>query len=132
MSAERKETDIAWAAGIFEGEGTIGKNGGKGRRSRQVIVAMSDLDVLEKLQQVLGVGAVRGPYLRDVTRKPMYAWRVSARQDVQSVLNALLPYLGERRTAQARESLIFYQVHPANLHTSEAARRGWVTRRAAA
>jgi hypothetical protein len=53
-----EELDIAWAAGLFEGEGTIVDSTG----SVQLRVKMTDLDVLEKLFDVFGVGGIYGPY----------------------------------------------------------------------
>jgi hypothetical protein len=47
-----EELDIAWAAGLFEGEGTIVDSTG----SVQLRVKMTDLDVLEKRFDVFGVG----------------------------------------------------------------------------
>jgi hypothetical protein len=49
---------IAWAAGLFEGEGTIVDSAGP----VQLRVKMTDLDVLERLLDVFGVGEIYGPY----------------------------------------------------------------------
>jgi hypothetical protein len=56
MSVENAQ--IAWAAGLFEGEGTIVDSTG----SVQLRVKMTDLDVLERLLDVFGVGDIYGPY----------------------------------------------------------------------
>ena len=49
---------IAWAAGLFEGEGTIVDSAGP----VQLRVKMTDLDVPERLLDVFGVGEISGPY----------------------------------------------------------------------
>jgi hypothetical protein len=56
MSLESAQ--IAWAAGLFEGEGTIVDSAGP----VQLRVKMTDLDVLERLLDVFGVGEIYGPY----------------------------------------------------------------------
>jgi hypothetical protein len=55
MSDENAQ--IAWAAGLFEGEGTIVDSTG----SVQLRVKMTNLDVLERLVDVFGVGEIYGP-----------------------------------------------------------------------
>jgi hypothetical protein len=46
-------TDIAWLAGIIEGEGTFGR---KGHPAGQVRVQMTDEDVIDRLHSLTGVG----------------------------------------------------------------------------
>jgi hypothetical protein len=53
-----REEEIAWAAGLFEGEGTFTWDYGRA----QLRVKMTDLDVLEKLLDIWSVGKVYGPY----------------------------------------------------------------------
>jgi hypothetical protein len=55
---ERRELDIAWAAGLFEGEGSIVISR-EGRVALQV--HMTDEDVMRHLAEVLG-GNITGPY----------------------------------------------------------------------
>jgi hypothetical protein len=68
--------DLAWAAGLFEGEGYVEhRPNGCGRTTRGLGLAMTDLDVVERFQKVVGVGAVRGPYTNR-RNKPLYVWKV--------------------------------------------------------
>jgi hypothetical protein len=56
----KKEIEIAWAAGLFEGEGTIviaGNNGIKGCRI-QLAVEMVDEDVVRKFARIAGFGSI--------------------------------------------------------------------------
>jgi hypothetical protein len=53
-----RDEEIAWAAGLFEGEGTFTWDYGRA----QLRVKMTDLDVLEKLLDIWSVGKVYGPY----------------------------------------------------------------------
>lgn len=101
-------TDIAWLAGIFEGEGCfeIGKNG-----MVRLTIAMTDRDVIERIDELFpsnGI-SVRPSHtpIKGSDGKPrdIYAWRVSGPDKVTAVIKAILPYLGERRTARANEVL---------------------------
>jgi hypothetical protein len=100
-----EELDIAWAAGLFEGEGTIVDSTG----SVQLRVKMTDLDVLEKLFDVFGVGGIYGPYesgSRDGrVRKPHWIW-ICPEPFVRKVFAAMMPWLGQRRIARARELVL--------------------------
>ena len=60
------ETEIAWAAGLFEGEGSIGFRGG----SRGYVYAYlnlqlrsTDQDVVYRFHQIISEGNVNGPYV---------------------------------------------------------------------
>lgn len=69
-------------------------------------LATTDRDVLERFVRVFGVGNVLGPYqLRPSwksPRKPLYQWKVGGAR-TRPIIAKLLPYLGERRSARARE-----------------------------
>src|SRR3990167_5406713 len=55
--------EIAWAAGLFEGEGCISVHRSKGRRPQPKLnIAMTDLEPMERFAKALGVGNVTGPY----------------------------------------------------------------------
>lgn len=92
--------DIAWAAGIFEGEGSIvrTKNGPNSTIER-IIVPQKDTWILHKLHSLFG-GSVDGPY----PSRPISMWRLNgarARGFAQTVFSFLSP----RRRAQVRKAL---------------------------
>ena len=96
---------IAWVAGIFEGEGTIGlpKTGYSVRAS----IRMDDRDVIERVYSVMGFGlfrqlAVHRPHDRIVIQ---YNYQVSSAKQVIAFLEAILPHLGERRRKKALEAI---------------------------
>ncbi len=99
-------TDIAWAAGLFEGEGCFhARRTTAGWRTHlEMTVAMTDRDVLERLRTVVGVGTVtvRTPRPLKAHWKTQYIWRISGKKALE-VAEALEPYLGERRAAKLRE-----------------------------
>lgn len=87
---------LAWAAGIFEGEGTVTK--GRDRPGWWLAVRMTDEDIIRQLAVVLG-GMVYGPYdPDDGVRKPVWVWKVGG-PGAERVARLLYPYLGERRQA---------------------------------
>lgn len=106
------EAQTAWVAGVVEGEGCflLAKRP-SGSFQLWVKVNMTDGDIILRLAETTGVGNTRGPV--DVNkyntgaarRKPMYYWTVSKKDDVMWLLQELLPWLGERRSAKARELL---------------------------
>jgi hypothetical protein len=49
------DTDIAWAAGMFEGEGSMGVYG---HNAPRLTVTMKDLGVLKRFQKIVGVGTL--------------------------------------------------------------------------
>jgi hypothetical protein len=89
----------AWAAGLFEGEGWIGMNGG----TVAIAIHMTDRDVLERFQTVLEGGHIQGPYDKGPRRRPMYQYTTGHRDIVRRACQMLLPWLGERRSARVIE-----------------------------
>lgn len=96
------QVDIAWVAGIIEGEGTFGYNGRKETTtSSKVQVIMTDEDIIRRLQSVTGMGRVSGPhgpykpgYL------PTWCWAIRVKRDLARIFLAIYPLLGERRREQ--------------------------------
>lgn len=112
-----RSVDIAWAAGLFEGEGTIGFNLGRyGTRVRIVpCIQMTDRDVIEKLKLVLKVGTVHGPYLSKNAPKhhiPCFRWQIGRQSDAIGFLMTILPLLGERRRQRAEDAIAAWRAIP--------------------
>jgi hypothetical protein len=96
---------VEWAAGLFEGEGTIvTRPRGRGTITETDIqLASTDEDVVRELHNVLGEGFVYGPYQYG-NRKPY--WKYAAYGPVAiSVLRRLLPYLCSRRASRAAQAI---------------------------
>ena len=106
------ESEMAWAAGLFEGEGCIGIIGhgaSVGNRIRpwvKLTVQMTDRDVLERFFSIVESGGVSLHHRANRPRhKDCWSWQAGARSDVERILLAFLPWFGERRAAKAREAL---------------------------
>ena len=102
--------NLAWAAGLFEGEGcftawkSYKRKDGKTRIYLRASMSSTDKDVLEKFVATVGIGKVYNhrdgtvmshPAVK--TQKPSWQWSVSGKQAVE-VGEMLLPWLGKRRS----------------------------------
>jgi len=96
--------DLAWAAGLFEGEGCITR----GRNSLPIIhLAMTDRDVVERFAVVVRHGTI--VELAKYRERPHYQrqwrWACQREEHVRDVMARLLPWLGNRRRARWEEIL---------------------------
>lgn len=102
----RRLLDLAWLAGIIEGEGCLSPCG---PNSWRVGVKMTDEDVVRRVADVAGVGRVAGPYEPRNGNKPQWTWTVSKSSDVVGLLATLWPFFGERRRERAGEILRWWR-----------------------
>lgn len=108
-------SEIAWAAGLFEGEGSIlvaMKHDRPGKSCPSLSMGSVDRDVLDRFARVAG-GKVYGPYKGQGRRtpehyRPIYQWKLTGIERVQAVLREFWPYLGERRQARAADAIASY------------------------
>ena len=99
----QRYTDIVWAAGLFEGEGCIYIN--PTRIYVQLIINMTDLDVMERYVDVVGHGNLNGPFWSNKSTKPYWRTTVSKSSEVQRILKMFLPHFGKRRSDKAIEAI---------------------------
>jgi hypothetical protein len=98
--------EIAWLAGIVEGEGSIFAH----RQTKNghvyvypvLVVGMTDLDIIERLYSITGVGRIMGPYgpYDKPIHKPKWQWKVNRTMETRQLLELIRPYMGERRGAK--------------------------------
>lgn len=84
--------DIGWAAGIYEGEGTVSGSG----KYKGVRVVQKDPWILTRLQHLFG-GSVRFYENRE---RPIWAWAMSGAR-ARGFLMTVYKFLSPRRKAQA-------------------------------
>ena len=114
FKSETSNVEIAWAAGLFEGEGwagfykTPGRTRKDGTKSRpegyfypKLAMSMTDLDVLQKFQSIVG-GGITGPYTNG-HNKPIWYWRETKPENAKRTARLLYPYLCGRRQERIRE-----------------------------
>jgi hypothetical protein len=117
------DINIAWVAGIIEGEGCIFsrrrfRKSGTPFYEGQLTVAMTDYDIILRLSEILRIGNIRGPIQGIKNKKPYWVWSVSRNEDLKLILKTLMPWFGIRRKAKAELMLELlkhsrsYQVRP--------------------
>ena len=96
------DPEVAWAAGFFEGEGTITQSGGR------LVVRLNNTDSepVYRFARIVQFGEIYGPYhyeQRDGSkRKPFWVW-LAEEYDALEVLELLWPWLSARRHGQAMD-----------------------------
>lgn len=108
--------EIAWAAGFWEGEGSIGLNRGNGHDGATCpYLAASQVtrEPLDRLARVLG-GRVYGPYHRgkrcNANAQPFYEWRLAGWENVSRSCKAMREWLSARRARQI--DAVFAEYNP--------------------
>lgn len=90
------DPEVAWAAGFFEGEGTITTS-----RGRLVVrLNNTDSEPVYQFAHIVNFGEVYGPYQYDPRRKPFWVWLAEDYEGLE-VLELLWPWLSPRRRGQA-------------------------------
>jgi hypothetical protein len=106
--------ELAWAGGLFEGEGSFtvsARNRGEVRVLHPVAqLSMVDQSPLLRFAAAVGMGAVYGPYAHKghIHNRPLYAWSVFGFERTQALIAYLWPFLSERRRLRAAEVLSLY------------------------
>jgi hypothetical protein len=98
---EPTELDIAWAAGLWEGEGWVQLWRHKPRHDRpktyvylQACASQKDPEVLHRLKDLFGGHVARSSRIQDITR-----WTLNG-GSAERFFDAIYPYLSQRRRAQ--------------------------------
>ena len=103
------ETNVAWLSGLFEGEGCINQDKRK-KATWRLRVVMTDLDVIQRLQAITGVGNVSEITKQAAHHKTAYQWIVYRKEHIQNLLTQMLPYLGNRRAHVALNALDTFEL----------------------
>lgn len=118
---EPTPTDLAWAAGILEGEGSFRINARSRTNAGALMVEVTsiDRDMLEHLAELFG-GTIhaKGPLPR---RRQAYRWTVASRR-AYDVLDVTRPYMRVARIITKVELALDYQAQKTrtrSLHTPE-------------
>lgn len=97
--------ELAWTAGLFEGEGCISIRPTKARNGQAVLsLMMRDEDSVRRFHRAMGFGTVRWSF--PASRKNgIWVWTAYGYERVQAAVAFMWSGLGERRRARAREVL---------------------------
>ncbi len=100
------EAEIAWVAGMYEGEGCLTHNG----KVWCIRLGSTDLDIVERLHALTRMGTVQMPGPARIAQggKLYYNWAVHSQPDLCTLVMALRPWMGARRGARADEYLEWF------------------------
>jgi len=109
----------AWAAGLFDGEGSsylLKHRTHPGYLVGELAVTQSSRvgspEVLRRFAAVVGAGYIAGPFIQKSATKDVYRWKAGARVDVERVVAELWPWLGEVKRLQAQRMLDVVRAQP--------------------
>lgn len=92
------QVEIAYFAGLFDGEGTVNIAQRKRKRKRcriayklSIQIGLAHLPVLEKIKEIWQIGSINGPYQKK-DYKPQWRWDAESNQAAK-ILEVCLPYL---------------------------------------
>jgi hypothetical protein len=91
--------EVAWAAGLFEGEGTITRSG----KQPRLCLAMHDESVVRRFAAAMGIGHVYGPYRNEGSLggiRDRWHWVAQGEERARDAYLLLRPWLSDRRKAQ--------------------------------
>lgn len=118
------DTELAWAAGFFDGEGWVGARYAKVSKKqplyRRIEVGIGQVDprVLERFQAAVGgVGTVKGPYAPDKRggRQPRWYYQLAGPKTIWRIFWDLEPYLSPVKREQFLTALNWYEESPVSL-----------------
>lgn len=106
------ETDIAWIAGLLEGEGSFGLDARSSKRYRvstappmpYIRISMTDEDIIAKCSSLLHKSYF-SPKRLTSAGKQVYTLHIGDRQTLFYLLPQIFPYLSKRRQKRVQECL---------------------------
>lgn len=119
MSIERKDTDVAWCAGFFDGEGHVSYHRGYPSDKTNNVSAQlyanvpqrsDNIEVLEEFQRIIGFGKLKGPYKVQNSEFTKHVV-MYGKNEVEPLFLILKPYLKARKTLDFQKALMGYWTH---------------------
>ena len=121
--------EIAWAGGLFEGEGSVYLDRSRSSRGGKLRIraglSTTDLDVIRRFGHAVVFGNVMGPYVSAKSTKPYWTWTTRSTEEVAELARLLWPYLGERRRGMFDQALAAKTEADAEYVPQPKGRRRW-------
>jgi len=108
----------AWAAGLFDAEGSTSlsdRKSGSGYKAIEASVTQGGSvvpQVLLRFAAYVALGRVNGPYEQEGANAPVYRWRIHTVDEVRRMLHVLLPWLGVVKRRQAYAAIAVIDAQP--------------------
>lgn len=103
-----QEIELAWAAGLFDGEGCVGCYQ-KNRKWPSLKVSISQAanpEVLHRFKRAVGgYGNVTGGKVKIEGRKPVWSYAANNQDEVRAIAKLLWPYLSTPKKHQFNTAL---------------------------
>jgi hypothetical protein len=109
---------FAWAAGLFDAEGSTSlsdRSARAGYKAIEATITQGGSTIPEELVRFtdcIALGRVNGPYEQDGANELVYRWRIHTVDDVRRMLHVLLPWLGEVKRRQALRAIAVVDGQP--------------------
>ena len=106
--------ELAWAAGFVDGEGHFGLHlSGRSITARKygvisLNIAQKDRQVLDKFQEIVGLGKVYGPYSHGKKPTKYFGYFIHNFEHTQAAIGYLWKWLSPVKREQAKQTLIQY------------------------
>lgn len=101
-----RKVELAWAAGFYDGEGTICFTCSK---QLSIIIGQVEKEPLLHFRRAVGAGKVAGPYKKKKPQRPMFFYRLQTSKHVIEVMDILWPFMSPFRKRQARNAITAYK-----------------------
>lgn len=116
LDPERSDEWRAWAAGFFDGEGSLyvlDHRTHQGHHFPEMRITQGSIshlpEVLERFAVITGRGRVYGPYAQRGANLDIYRWNLTRRGEIEATLAELWPWLGPVKRTQA--TTVLDQIH---------------------
>ena len=131
MTIALSEIEIAWLAGLLEGEGSFGLDARSAKRynvstappSPFLRISMTDQDIIERVSKLVNKKYF-SPKRLTTTGKRVYIVHVGDRATLGTLLPRLFPYFGKRRQETVQKCLDEWEMWYTAGNRREMAKRG--------
>jgi hypothetical protein len=99
--------ELAWVAGILEGEGTFYIDYKGSNPQIKVNLAMMDEDVVQEVFDIVKIGRFYGP-----SKKGMWTWQINKQTEAAAFMMTIYPLMRDRRKEKIKACLKEWKSFP--------------------
>lgn len=93
------ETEAAWLAGFFDGEGSITKSLTSNGHSKKryvywkVVIPNTSKLAMKKVLRITGIGVLSRRVREEKHYKPLWVWQLNAKLEIKDFASQVVPYM---------------------------------------